>query len=156
MLPEANMPIMSRIPSLTLMDSFLAQPTRDDSIKQVESSNWDSYQSGWGDAANVWNDNANDIPGSIIHCFQWYIVQNSDWLTQLNLTILDNSQRQTAVYPAAITESDVPNSMLKLFVFTISFYSFKYESFRYSTAVLRNLWWSYRFCSFFTYIPEYD
>ena len=70
MLPEANMPIMSRIPSLTLMDSFLAQPTRDDSIKQVESSNWDSYQSGWGDAANVWNDNANDIPGSIIHCFQ--------------------------------------------------------------------------------------
>lgn len=96
---------MPRIPSLTIMDSCLVQPTRDDSGKQVEGSNWDGFQSGWGDAPNVWNDSTTDIPGSIINSIWLWIVQNSDWLTQLNLTILDNTQQPTATYPSSITEA---------------------------------------------------
>lgn len=69
--PEMSLATMPRIPSLTIMDSCLVQPTRDDSGKQVEGSNWDGFQSGWGDAPNVWNDSTTDIPGSII---------NSIWL----------------------------------------------------------------------------
>ena len=69
--PEMSLATMQRIPSLTIMDSCLVQPTRDDSGKQVEGSNWDGFQSGWGDAPNVWNDSTTDIPGSII---------NSIWL----------------------------------------------------------------------------
>lgn len=93
--PEMSLATMPRIPSLTIMDSCLVQPTRDDSGKQVEGSNWDGFQSGWGDAPNVWNDSTTDIPG----------IQNSDWLTQLNLTILDNTQQPTATYPSSITEA---------------------------------------------------
>lgn len=62
----ANVP---RIPSLTTMDSCLAQSTREDSNRQSESNHWDSFQSGWADAPNVWNDSSNDIPGSIMHLF---------------------------------------------------------------------------------------
>ena len=65
--PEMSLATMPRIPSLTIMDSCLVQPTRDDSGKQAEGANWDGFQSGWGDAPNVWNDSTNDIPGSITY-----------------------------------------------------------------------------------------
>ena len=48
-----------------------------------------------------------DIPGSINRLFlRSYIVQNGDWLTQLNLTILDNTQQSVLNDSNAIVEAN--------------------------------------------------
>ena len=75
--------------------------------QRQEARGWEGYTSDWVDGQNVWSYNMPEIPGSINRLFlRSYIVQNGDWLTQLNLTILDNTQQSVLNDSNAIVEAN--------------------------------------------------
>ena len=65
------------------------------------------------DPSSSWQFNNSDAPGS-----KWYllyihiIVQNNDWLTQLNLTILDNVQQPLAIPDSSLSSLNNQTSII--------------------------------------------
>ena len=98
-----------RIPSLPIIDPGMIAMASDDAYhsQRQETRGWEGYTSEWVDGQNVWSYNMPDIPGSTCSLFSHpYIVQNGDWLTQLNLTILDNTQQSVLNDSTALVEAN--------------------------------------------------
>ena len=93
----------SRIPSLSLLDSMSCFPGHEESFS--------AFPPAWQEPSSAWPFNHSDSPGSTFIAQSLLEVQNSDWLTQLNLTILDNVGETTNMGSSAIQDlSHVPNS----------------------------------------------
>lgn len=101
-----------RIPSLPIMDTGILPSNHEDSSKPPSDvSHFDSMQC-WSDTQNVWNFPSADIPG----------IQNSDWLTQLNLTILDSTQPTNPLSQSILSPSSAITSPKQSLAETLRMY----------------------------------
>ena len=111
-----------RIPSLPIMDTGILPSNHEDSSKPPSDvSHFDSMQC-WSDTQNVWNFPSADIPGSSLSLFFHYLVQNSDWLTQLNLTILDSTQPTNPLSQSILSPSSAITSPKQSLAETLRMY----------------------------------
>ena len=135
-----------RIPSLPIIDPAMMAMTSDDvyHAQRQEPRAWDGYTPEWIDGQNVWSYSVPDIPGSTYSlCLHSYIVQNGDWLTQLNLTILDNTQQSVLNDSTAIVEANDLNQQTgwnaKHWRFTCRSSPIEYQHCRHHANLLRDI-----------------